>query len=238
MVTELNRIKTYIKGFDECIEGGIPERFITLICGKAGSMKSSVAFNILYHHIADKSEKGIYLSLEQGTDTLTTQMEQLGMPAGSIEDLLVMDIGKMKESMIKETELRDGDTEWMDIVLKSVNSLKKSFGCDVLVIDSLNAIYTLSDMERPRAKLYEFMEGLRALNITTFLITEMPGESKVFGGYGVESFLADGIIHLDLKTEEHAIQRYIGLPKMRCTNYVANYFPLMADENGFRIVTE
>ena len=36
-------VKTYIKGFDEKLGGGIPEGSVVLVVGEPGTMKSSVA---------------------------------------------------------------------------------------------------------------------------------------------------------------------------------------------------
>jgi RecA/RadA recombinase len=44
----MDRVRTYIAGMDEYLEGGIPRGFATLICGRPGSMKSSLAYSILY----------------------------------------------------------------------------------------------------------------------------------------------------------------------------------------------
>ena len=45
---KIKRVKTFIKGLDKEIDGGIPKGSIVMIAGKPGTMKSSLAFNILY----------------------------------------------------------------------------------------------------------------------------------------------------------------------------------------------
>jgi KaiC/GvpD/RAD55 family RecA-like ATPase len=59
---EMKRVKTYIKGLDENIEGGIPAGHVVLVSGTAGTMKSSVIFNILYNE-ALAGKTSLYLSL-------------------------------------------------------------------------------------------------------------------------------------------------------------------------------
>ena len=44
------RVKTYIQGLDEQMSGGVPKGHVVLISGMPGTMKSSVAFNILYNN--------------------------------------------------------------------------------------------------------------------------------------------------------------------------------------------
>ena len=45
-----DRIRTYIRGFDEQLEGGIPKGHVVLFSGTPGTMKSSVTWNILWHN--------------------------------------------------------------------------------------------------------------------------------------------------------------------------------------------
>jgi KaiC/GvpD/RAD55 family RecA-like ATPase len=126
----------------------------------------------------------------------------------------------------------------MPAILRGITAYRQNFGCDLVVIDSLDALYTLSAMENPRVKLYHFIEGLRDLGLTVVLVSEIRDNQANFGQFGVESFLADGIIHIDLAREGRSVGRYIGVAKMRETNHVQGYFPLIADKTGFRIVTK
>ena len=66
----VNTYKTYIKGLDEELGGGIPEGHIILVSGTPGTMKSSVAYNILYNNIKSEDSVGVYVSLEQSRENL------------------------------------------------------------------------------------------------------------------------------------------------------------------------
>src|SRR3989304_2389333 len=75
---ERNRIKTHIPGLDEALQGGIPEGFVVLLSGAPGTMKSSLAFSILYQNALKEGRKGAYFTLEQGKDLLLEHMAALG----------------------------------------------------------------------------------------------------------------------------------------------------------------
>ena len=63
-------------------------------------------------------------------------------------------------------------------------------------------------------------------------------EKQLFGLFGVEDFLADGIIHLELERDGRQVNLYLGIVKMRKTDHDRTYFPLMFDGKNFEIVTD
>src|SRR2546427_11261347 len=58
-------VKTHIRGFDEdVLRGGIPQGHVVLVRGASGTMKSSLAYYVLYHNALDGTP-GLYVTLEQ-----------------------------------------------------------------------------------------------------------------------------------------------------------------------------
>ncbi|MEM2868883.1 MAG: ATPase domain-containing protein [Thermoplasmata archaeon] len=233
---EVERIPTHIKGLDERMEGGIPVGHIVLLCGRAGSMKSTLAFSIVYNAAKSMGKRSLYISLEQRSESLLRQMRKFGMDISGMNELVIMDLGRLRGA--KELSISPQQQDWMPAILRGITAYKNNFGCELVVIDSLDALYTLSSMENPRVKLYHFVEGLRDLGVTVFLVSEIRESETRFGQFGVESFLSDGIIHIDLTREGKNVGRWIGIAKMRETNHVQGYFPLIVDRTGFRIVTK
>lgn len=236
MTKELERFPTFVQGLDELLEGGIPRQTVVLFSGRAGSMKSSLAFSILYNLSVKKGVKTIYLSLEQRSESLLRHMSKLGMEPEKAENMMILDLGKLRD--ITELDFTLEQKDWMPHLLDGIRTYKESMGCDVVAIDSLDALYALSPMTNPRIKLFHFIEGLRDLGLTTFLITEIREEHTKFGHFGIESFLADGIIHLDLHREGKGVYLYIGIAKMRETKHSRDYYPFLIDKDGFNIVKE
>src|SRR5881409_2371145 len=61
-----NRVKTYVRGFDDVLNGGIPEGYVVLVSGAPGTMKSSLTYSILYQNALQESRKSAYFTLEMG----------------------------------------------------------------------------------------------------------------------------------------------------------------------------
>ena len=64
-MSEDERLKTYIEGFDKVLEGGIPRGHIVLVTGTPGTMKSSLSYYILYNQVKKNDITGVYVTLEQ-----------------------------------------------------------------------------------------------------------------------------------------------------------------------------
>ena len=229
------KIKTYIGGLDERMEGGIPPGHVVLVCGEAGSMKTSVVFNILYNYAKTGRGKALYISLEQRKASLSVQLKKMGMDPEEVKDnLVIMDMGWLRREIKDVTE--GEQVSWMDSLKFQMKSYKENMDYSVLGFDSLDALYVLANMKNPREDLFHFFEDMRDLGVTSFLISEMQGTGAHFGKYEVESFLADGIIHLAMERTGRTVGRYLSVVKMRAVKHATDYFPLLVEQDGFKIV--
>ncbi|MFO7619294.1 MAG: ATPase domain-containing protein [Thermoplasmata archaeon] len=233
------RIRTFVGGLDARMEGGIPDKYITLICGRAGTMKSTLSYYILFNNAHIKKKRGIYVTLEQSRVSLLEHMIKLGMDPRDLSEsgIVVIDMTRLR----KETKAKtvSEDVNWVDSILSTVQTYKTKYACDILVLDSLAALYSLATFSNPRSDIFFFFEKLRELDMSIFIISEMLDPDKeLFGMFGVEDFLADGLIHLDLEKSSRRVNLFLSVFKMRKTNHDRSYYPLMFDGSKFEIVTE
>ena len=75
----MERIPTHVEGLDDSMQGGIPKGHICIVAGASGAMKSSVTFSMLYNAVLYGETSGIYVTLEQGKDSLRSHMSNMGM---------------------------------------------------------------------------------------------------------------------------------------------------------------
>jgi KaiC/GvpD/RAD55 family RecA-like ATPase len=222
-------IRTYIKGFDEQLGGGIPKEHVVLVAGSAGTMKSTVAYNMLYNNASKDGMKCLYVSLEQSRKSILKQMNHLGMSKLPDDQLGIVDLGVIRKKLNSI-----GKNGWMDVFKLNVENLKRNFGYNILVVDSLTALEVIAKMEKPREELFKLFEWLRDMGMTTFLILETEECEKI--GLNGESYLADGIIKLDMEEINATdVQRRIRCVKMRSINHHTGYFSLMFRDNKFQV---
>src|SRR3990172_6892017 len=170
---------------------------MVLVSGPAGSMKSTLVYSILHHHVVSGGAHGMYVSFEQSQDELLGQMTRLGLGDHLPSGLNLVDLTEFRSA-----EGSDDQQPWLETFLALVQRYVGEQKVDILAIDSLDALYALAALDNPRAQLFHFLHGLRAMGITTFLISECARGSDQFGRFGIEEFLSDGILHLRVREEE------------------------------------
>jgi len=227
------RVRTFVEGLDETLEGGIPWGHVVLIEGAPGTMKSSLGFSILLQNAARAGLHCLYLSLEERGSSLLKQMGSLGLhlevPKGS---LVVLDPRTA-------TNLLGEKKDWLEGLRAGIRSVQEQRGLDLIVIDSLEALEVLAKFKDRRREIYRLFEWLRDLGITSFLVTERPDwvvAGHVLQGRYDEEFLADGVIHLRMHlVTDLTAQRRLRVVKMRGTKHNTGYLAMDFDEGRFRV---
>jgi len=229
---ERTRIKTYVRGFDEAVGGGLPEGYVVLISGAPGTMKSSLAFSILYQNALREGKKGAYFTLEQSKDLLLEHMASMGMADDRAwENLVLMDMGNIRKNL----NYLQGRGTWLDLFKMYCNNMMKSEKLSCLVVDSLDVLETMSKMQDRRSELYFLFEWLRDLGPLTLLLSEQPLESGV-GRQPDEAYLADGIVQLEMHAaSDQFVQRRVRIAKMRSTKHDTGYYALNYEDGAFEV---
>jgi KaiC/GvpD/RAD55 family RecA-like ATPase len=219
--------KTYIKGFDKELGGGIPEGHIVLIAGTPGTMKSSLSYYFLYHNVLKEGARGLYLSFEQSKKSLIFQVSRMNMKPDLGENLQIVDLSRIR------TAAGDHKSKnWLKVVQKHLELLHNKFQFNLLVIDSLPVLEILSLIDEKRTKFFQFFEWLRKLNLTTLIINEVSPDPNLLRD---EDFLADGIIHLTMeRVGDIDIFRRIRCIKMRGMGHNTSIFTLEYKDNLFK----
>ena len=220
------------------MDGGIPRGHIVLVAGPPGSLKSTFAYRILYQEAKERGAASLYLSMEQSRASMVAQMASHGMSPEGAKGVHIIDVRALRREI---EDLRE-QPQWLLGLRRQLGRYKEEIGCDLLAIDSLDALYALTPMENPRNEVFHFFEELRELNATTFLVSEMARDSVRMAHHGVEEFLADTIVHLRMREIDvgmsTSVRRYIGVVKMRGVDHDLDYYPLIVEGGAFEIVSE
>ncbi len=232
----MRSFKLFVEGFDEEILG-IPEGHVVLISGPPGTMKSSLAYNILYNHAKSNGVRGLYVTLEQDRQSLETHMAGLGMDPNDISDKIsVQDFSRIRrgiQELDEKAESGGGGYPWMEVLKKHLLDLKDEMNYELLVIDSLPVLETISDMKNRRTDMFHLFGWLKNLGVTTFIIHEISPDPNVVHD---EDYLADGLLYVTMdRVGDTDVYRRIRCVKMRGVDHDTGYFTLEFKDKRFRV---
>jgi len=224
-------VQTYVEGFDEVLGGGIPKGSVVLLCGSPGTMKTSLAFSIAYCNVKNNGSKGLYISLEENTEELKNDMEAMGLSGIDKMDLHILDIGAVRLEHREEETTKN----WLEVLMKYVEHRVSVNKFDIVVLDSLAALYALTKFNNPRRELFHFFGFLKGLGATVLLVSEIPSGQTKLAAYD-EDFLADGIIFLkQYEMGETDVQLRIRCIKLRKRKHKHGYYALIFENGKFAV---
>lgn len=221
---KIERVATGVPGLDELIEGGLPKGRIILITGTAGSGKTTLGMQFLYNGITRFEENGLFVTLEEEVADLIKDMSRYGW---RLEHLL----NQKKLAIVRSPipfELSEGRVS-LDSLLDNVHRQAMAVDAKRIVFDSIASLgLPYNDPVALRRDVLRLGAMLRELGCTTLLLTEMlEGETRVTR-YGIEQFVAHGVIALHVTPTYRAIQ----VLKMRGTNHDMGIHRLRIMETG------
>src|SRR5271157_3956473 len=201
-MSEYERVSSGIPGLDDLMEGGFPKNFVILVAGSSGTGKSTFCIQYLIEGIK-QGEKGLYIGLGESTSVLRKSMLRFGI------DL---------DSYAESDQLIFADIPALD--LDEVSQLIDGVGAGVkrLVIDPISALEFKYDKDiELRQKIRELVELIREKGVTALITTEIIENSDRISRFGIEDFLADGIVVMYYFREGARRYRGIEIRKMRGT---------------------
>jgi len=231
---EVPRIKTYVEGFDEALDGGIPEGHVIIISGSSGTMKSTLSFYIAASNATIAGHKALYVTLEENSGSLLRQAMSTGIPLDQLGgNLAIIDLASLGK------KLKNTRQNWLRILKFHLEKALEQGGFKILVLDSLDALEVLGRFKERRREIFGLFQWLRDLKLTTIVIAERPDviiNGNIIQGRWDEEFLADGIIQLRMhRSTDTDVQRRIRCVKMRGTRHETNYMAMLVDEGAFRV---
>lgn len=237
----VQRIPSGIDGLDQLIEGGLPKERTFLVSGATGSGKTIFSMQYLYNGAMKYNEPGIYVTLDERPELIREDMSKFGWDIKRLEDekkLVILDasISRIGLSSSEDYAVNDLDFDYKKLLLNIVR-VAKEVGAKRIVIDSIATLgmYLKSD-EEVRAAVLEMVYILSKIGVTAILVSELDIETKRHSKYGVEEFVADGVIILKyLDTGVQGINRTMLIRKMRATKHSAEIHPVEISANGMII---
>lgn len=218
------RISTGIPGLDELIEGGFPNGSATLVSGGAGTGKTIFCSQYLWHGL-ENGENGLFVTLEEEPEEIKDDATVFGWDFETYEDkgmFKIMYLNPFKDS-----------GGFVNRIRQAINEID----AERVVVDSTSVMGMYDDSPGSiRERLYDLTRKLRREDVTAVLTSEDPdGKEAQVTRYGVEEFVADALITLDMSVLGENVERTIRVSKMRSTDIDGGEYGIEFTEDGLSL---
>jgi KaiC/GvpD/RAD55 family RecA-like ATPase len=218
----MTRAKTGISGLDELIGGGLVAGSAILVSGGTGSGKTIFGLQFLYNGAFKYNEPGVYVTLETRPSDLKTEAKQFGWDLEELEEknaIIIVDAASSKARL--PTYGKYALPRGFDIstLAQEIYRAVEDAGAKRLVIDCVSALgMNIDDPTEVRSEIYQISALLRELKVTSLLLSETL-DSDAKSRAGVEQFVTQGLISLNLFEDRGTLKRDMLIWKMRQTSH-------------------
>ncbi|MFC2163102.1 RAD55 family ATPase [Candidatus Altiarchaeota archaeon] len=225
-------MSTGIEGLDKIIDGGIPKGHCVLLAGACGTGKTILCQQFIFSG-AEKGEGGTYIALTEPRDKVVKNLEGFSFfDQKYIEENTVRIVDLFQDARFRNVGLKnvEGLINIIEDVIRSNNTKR-------LVIDSITALCeNLVEGDRIRAFIFELACRLMYLEVTSILISEVPPQSNNYSNFGVEEFVADGVVMLSEFERKGELIRALQVIKMRAMSHSRNKYVMKILSDGIILV--
>ncbi len=230
-------------GIDELdlkLGGGIPSGNTVLMVGSSGSGKTTLSMQFLANG-AKMGERGVFFTITEPLFKLTKNMENFSFyDKKMIEEgnVNIIDLRIISERLGLDAEKYS--VEDASALLDVLKDIADELQVKRLVIDSITALcYRLKTNEMIRDFIFKLGSSLASMGCTTILTSEVPPARQgnlQYSKYGIEEFIADGIMYLGDIDRKGDLIRTLQLIKMRGTAHSRSKVAVaISSENGVQI---
>lgn len=213
----VERVPTGVVGLDKLIEGGFEKGSTILVTGNTGCGKTIFCCQYIWEGLK-RGENCMFITFEESMQDIINDAAAFGWDFKKYEKE-----GKFNGGF--RTPFKKEDLFWFrdDIKNSKVNRI---------VLDSTSVLSLFyKDPYDIRIKLFELITSLKETGATSVLTTETtkPGQLSRFG---VEEFVVDGVLLLQMISAGETCFRTMQVRKMRRTEHGMSVYPYQITKKG------
>ena len=207
-------VPTGIIGLDKVIGGFIKGRTY-LVAGETGTGKTIFSLNFLIGGIR-RGEAGIYVLVDERVEDLLAGAQSFGWNLRELIDKNLLSIMTLSPEFSEKFKNKTVEAIAKSIA-RDIGLEVKRINAKRLVIDPIAPLISgEKDLIRVREYVRELMFRIEQdVKTTTIVTSEVPTGSNMLSRFGVEEFLASGVIVLGLRKELNRYIRTMHIRKMR-----------------------
>jgi len=209
---------TGVPGLDEILGGGFLRGKTYLVAGEAGCGKTIFSIQFLIHG-ALIGEPGLYIAIDEPTNQLLRGLRLFGWDLGDLissRRLMFLDMRTHFSKIYLRDERKHIEPRY---IIEQILAAARKINAKRLVIDPIAPLVyggKEEDVLYAREFLREMVFAIEKTGeLTTILTSEIPTGSSKLSRFGVEEFLASGIIVLGIEEIYGNVERVMYIRKAR-----------------------
>ena len=217
---------------DGILGGGIPRGHTILLSGSCGTGKTILCEEFLFNG-AKEGEPGVYIALSEPKEKILKNVDNFKFYDKSLMDnKMVQFVDITTDARLKGLELQNvpGVISLMRNVIEENNAKR-------VVMDSVTHLAeALGGEEKIRDFIFELGLQLSYIDTTMVLISEIPPQKFIYSVFGVEEFIADGVILLTEFERKGDLIRALQVIKMRGVDHSRSKHILKITDEGVNLI--
>jgi circadian clock protein KaiC len=234
----VQKLETGIPGFDELLEGGLPEGRVTLVSAGPGCGKTILLNEFLYRGASEFDQPGIFLTFEERPEGIRRNLSNFDWALDEVLEsgqLVFLDGAPQADD-----EVTLGPVNWFEPMLARIDYMVKKIGAQRLAIDNLGAMFLRyplegDDQRQMRERLFYFFDRIKKLELTTLVSTESENQQSYLSKYNVDEFVSEGLIELSSHTGQGREVRNILVRKLRGCGYRSGSVQFEINQDGMQV---
>src|SRR5450830_235110 len=228
----LPKTPTGIQGVDEITGGGLPKGRPTLVCGSTGSGKTLLAMDFLVQGATQFNEPGVFMAFEETAEDLIKNSASLGF---DLKDLIARKKIVLDSVYIERVEIEESGEYDLEGLFIRLGLAIDSIGAKRVVLDTVESLFAgLPNQVILRAELRRLFRWLKEKGVTAIITAERGNETLT--RQGLEEYVSDCVILLDLRVNEQASSRRLRVVKYRGSTHGTNEYPFLINEDGISML--
>lgn len=228
---QLAKCPTGIEGLDTITNGGLPRNRLTLICGSAGSGKTSLGVEFLVQGIIKYNEPGLLITFEEKPQEIIENAASIGF---DLEDLINKKKLFIEYIQLQEEEIAQSGDYTLEALLIRFEQIVTSIAIKRVSLDTLDSIFAiLGNTPILRAEIYRLFSWLKQKNITS-LVTSEAGINTLSRN-GLEEYISDCVISLRTNIVSEVLTRLLRIVKYRGSKHGTNEYPFLITDSGINL---
>ncbi|SCZ58403.1 ATPase domain-containing protein [Thiohalomonas denitrificans] len=234
----VQRLETGIAGFDRVLGGGLPKGRSVLINGESGTGKSVLLNEFIYHGVTRFNQPGVIIACEEPPEAIRLNVGGFGwdyaaLESGGTEQLALLDLAPFHGELESvEAEEQCSLIPLVDTIIRTVERLK----AERVAIDGMASLFDRFASQRAvRHAFLLLSQRLGDRGVTTLFSCSKVDGSSAISKYGLEEFIADGVVELSKVPGERRTVRQLVVHKLRGLDYLSGRVEFEISKNGLEV---